>query len=172
MVSFFCPNKNWRTKKCEKSLQSCCEWKKERGESLQRESTVAWKLKVLEGDAEGDERRGKMGEKPLVFSAGPAAEGEVRLWGDGRKRGRAKAGWVTWAFVGRWWEAPPWPLALNAKQRCHCLASAAAADACAGGFSGNQEQKQTPSPPHLPPGFAHTRPTILLAWKPVHLNTR
>lgn len=28
---------------------------------------------------------------------------------------------MTWAFVGRWWEAPPWPLARNAKQRCHCL---------------------------------------------------
>lgn len=55
---------------------------------------------------------------------------------------------MTWAFVGRWWEAPPWPLALNAKQRCHCLTSAAA-DACAGCFSGNQEQKQTaPLPQH------------------------
>lgn len=43
-------------------------------------------------------------------------------------------------LCGRWWEAPPWPLALNAKQQCHCLASAAA-DACAWCFSGNQEQK-------------------------------
>lgn len=89
---------------------------------------------------------GKWGRSPQFSQLGQQYRGEVRLWGDGRKWGRAQAGWVTWAFVGRWWEAPPWPLALNAKQRCHCLASAAAADACAGCFSGNQEQKQTTPP--------------------------
>lgn len=63
---------------------------------------------------------------------------------------------MTWAFVGRWWEAPPWPLARNAKQHCHCLMSGAA-DACAACFSGNQEQKQSPPPhpPHPPPSTAH-----------------
>lgn len=73
---------------------------------------------------------------------------------------------MTWAFVGRWWEAPPWPLALNAKQHSHCLTSAAA-DACAGCFSGNQEQKQT-APPAL---HTYRFTTSLLLWTPVHLRT-
>lgn len=83
--------------------------------------------------------------------------GEVSCGGMEGNKGGAKAGWVTWAFVGRWWEAPPWPLALNAKQHCHCLTSAAA-DACAGCFSGNQEQKQPPPALHtykpFPPCFS------------------
>lgn len=103
------------------------------------------KSEGLEG-VPGETSRGKNGEKLSVFSAGPAM-GWGELWGDGRKWGRAEAGWVTWAFVGRWWEAPPWPLAWNAKQRCHCLTSVAA-DACAACFSGNQEQTQT-APPAL-----------------------
>lgn len=69
----------------------------------------------------------------------------VRWVVGGRKWGRAEAGWVTWAFVGRWWEAPPWLLTQNAKQCCHCLTSVAA-DACASCFSGNQKQKKTPPP--------------------------
>lgn len=90
------------------------------------------------------------GEKPLVFSAGPAV-GWGELWGDGKKEGRAKAGWVTWAFVGRWWEAPPWPLALNVKQHCHCLASAAA-DACAAVSLATRNRNKLP--PHPPPTTA------------------
>lgn len=76
---------------------------------------------------------------------------------------------MTWAFVGRWWEAPPWPLVLNAKQRCHCLASAAA-DACAGCFSGNQEQKQTAPPPPALHTYAPLQPASLNP--PVQLRTR
>lgn len=94
-----------------------------------------------------------------AFSAEPTL-GWGELWGDGRKRGRAEAGWVTWAFVGRWWEAPPWPIALNAKQRCHCLTSAAT-DTCAACFSGNQKQNNRPPPStaHIhasPPCFSST----------------
>lgn len=62
---------------------------------------------------------------------------EVNWQGDGRnggrEGGRAEGGWLTWAFVGRWWEAPPWPPSQNAKQRCYCAMSAAR-------FSGNQKQ--------------------------------
>lgn len=58
--------------------------------------------------------------------------------GDGRKWEGAKAVWLTWAFVGRWWEAPPWPPSQNAKQRCYCVSSTAT-DACAARFSGNQK---------------------------------
>lgn len=98
---------------------------------------------------------------------------------------------MTWAFVGRRWEAPPWPLALNAKQHCHCLTSAAA-DACAACFSGNQEQKQTAPPPHpskkkkathtphpapLPPGTAHIHASLPCFSEPLcisrlHKSTR
>lgn len=41
MVLSFCSNTNKRTKQCGKSLQSCCEREKKRGEVLQRESSVA-----------------------------------------------------------------------------------------------------------------------------------
>lgn len=35
--------------------------------------------------------------------------------------------WLTWAFVGRRWEALPQPHVLNAKQHCYCVRRAAAA---------------------------------------------
>lgn len=48
----------------------------------------------MKTEGPGGGRRGRLGEKPSVFSAGPAAEGEVRLWGDGRKQGGLReAGW-------------------------------------------------------------------------------
>lgn len=106
-----------------------------------------------------------MGRKP-GFSQLDQQQGEVSCGGrEGRReRGRrggvrgggVEAAWVTWAFVGRWWEAPPWPLALNAKQQRHCLTSAAA-DACAGCFSGNWGKKQT-----APPVLIHASPPASL----------
>lgn len=75
MVLSFCSNTNKRTKKL---------WKKKKLAKLlcaRRKEEVrffkAWKLRVLEGDAEGDEL-GENGEKPSVFSAGPSAVG----WGE------------------------------------------------------------------------------------------
>lgn len=99
----------------------------------------------------------KIEVKNLVFSAGTAV-GWGALWGDGRKLegggGVSEPKRVTWAFVGRWWQAPPWPLPLNAKQQSFCLASAAV-DACAEGFSDNQEPTQSvhtyTHTPHNPP---------------------
>lgn len=45
--------------------------------------------------------------------------------------------WLTWAFVGRRWEALPRPHILNAKQHCYCVRRAAAA-AWTSRRSGNQ----------------------------------
>lgn len=146
------------TKYFNKSIKRWVWVEKRESWPLHRDTHCTMKPEGLEGGGGclGRQEGGENGEKLSVFSAGPVM-GWGELWGDGRKWGRAEAGWVTWAFVGRWWEAPPWPLARNAKQHCHCLTSGAA-DACAACFSGNQEQKQSPPslhPPTHPPSTAH-----------------
>lgn len=38
-----------------------------------------------------------------------------------REKARTARRWLTWAFVGRRWEALPQPHVLNAKQHCYCV---------------------------------------------------
>lgn len=161
------------TKYLNKSIKRWVWVQKRESWPLHRDTHCTMKPEGLGGGGcLGRQEGGENGGKLSVFSAGPVM-GWGELWGDGRKWGRAEAGWVTWAFVGRWWEAPPWPLARNAKQHCHCLMSGAA-DACAACFSGNQEQKQSPPPPSPPPTpehCTHTRLANMFLWTPQHLRT-
>lgn len=92
--------------------------------SMKEGKSHSWKMRGVAGGG---------GSEALVGTQLGLHRAEVNRLGDGRKWGRAETGWLTWAFVGRWWEAPPWPPSQNAKQHCYCVMSAAR-------FSGNQKK--------------------------------